>query len=171
MDILILSYSQNGSNGAVAAALAGKIGARYLCIATRAKSQIGPMFSTVVGTSPTATPRWEDLGHPDFILLCAPTWMGRLASPVRTYLKELKKSDMPFAVLSVSGRGRENSKVPAEIVARAGRSPRLILSYALTDFLPPDLQEDMQAVMAYRLSPEDVESVAVKAAAELKNVL
>lgn len=161
-DILVLSFSHSGNNDALARRVAEELGARHEAILPRHRSMFSLVSSSLLGMRPRVAPAPEVASGWGFLLLCAPLWMGKPASPLCRYLDYLKKNPVPYGFLSISGGGRENTKVEADLSARAGRAPEICIDLAITDLLPQETAADMKAMMGYRLTEGDLSSLSVK---------
>jgi hypothetical protein len=132
-DVLIVFYSRSGTTGVVAQALATALGADLDRITTAA---------SYVGTAGYMRGIWHTLRrscppirkHSDptqykTVILCSPVWAGRLAGPIRTYLREA--GALPHLLgVAVSGSGGPQTSFFREMEQISGRAgiPALSLS-------------------------------------------
>ena len=103
-------------------------------------------------------------GEPGRILLVGPVWMGCLASPLRSCLRELKKRKDRVGFISISGGADgPNPKLQKELTRRLGRSPEAVVDLHIADLLPPEPRPTREDTSSFRLSGDLAESLAEKA--------
>jgi hypothetical protein len=75
-------------------------------------------------------PTKKDPGNYDLVIICYPLWWGLMPPPMRTYLSDNKEKFNKVALMSVSGRGKSNSKAVPDFEEAVGKksSATLILS-------------------------------------------
>ncbi len=125
MDILIACYSRTGNNALLARFLADKIKADLEEIkGVRDRSQDSAVFRIVIdslfGLKERIHKPKKKLSNYDLVIICTPAWIGRLPSPLRTYLALTRGSFKKYAIASLSGKGN-NPKLIKQVRNLLGR--------------------------------------------------
>ena len=114
MKTTVVYYSRFGTTRTVAAALAEELGAEVREIkAVRECGFMGMGFRSAFGIRMPIQPMNLDFTGVDRIVLCAPIWAGKPASPARTFLQEAKTEGVKLAVAFTTGGGETGPALEA----------------------------------------------------------
>lgn len=170
MNIAILSYSYTGNNEALAESVARELGAKHIKVSVQKPVAMGSIVMDMLfSRTPKVQPTPDSLRNYNFILFFAPVWMGQVASPLRAFLKDLKRNPKPYGFLSISGGAdTENPKLSAELVRRTGKQPVILVDQHIADLLPPDDSMTREKTSAYKINPEDINRLMKVAVERIK---
>jgi menaquinone-dependent protoporphyrinogen IX oxidase len=156
---LIASFSLTGNNTMAARHLAATLEAEHEEItAERGMGNFALALDTLLNRTPAIAAPTHDPSKYDLVILVGPVWMGKIASPIRSYLKRRRSSLSRVAFLSICGGalGR-NPGVPRQVERLLGTSPAAVTQLYINDLLPSEEQGDAKATSAYRVSEGDLE--------------
>jgi menaquinone-dependent protoporphyrinogen IX oxidase len=156
---LIASFSLTGNNTMAARHLAATLEAEHEEItAERGMGNFALALDTLLNRTPAIAAPTHDPSQYDLVVVVGPVWMGKIASPIRSYLKRRRGSFNRVAFLSVCGGalGR-NPSVPEQLERILGTSPSAVTQLYISDLLPAEEQGDAKATSAYRVSEADFE--------------
>lgn len=172
MKTTIISYSMTGNNDKLASGIASKLNARHIRITEPKKRTNGTIaLDMLLNRKPKINESMDDVDTSGLVLLFAPVWMGKVASPLRGVLKELKPRIEKYAFISLSGGADgPNPKLSKELKNRLGRPPEAVIDMHIADLLPSDPKPTRQNTSDYRLDNEDAETLIGKAMRELGEI-
>ena len=170
MRTAVVSYSYTGNNNMLAVAVAKAIGAEHIVIKPQRTVSNGTMaLDMLFGRTPQAQPSPSVLAKYDRVVLMGPIWMGRCASPLRLYLKQLKSHPQPYAFVTLSGGGlNPNPGFPAALKKEAGSDPYALVTRYVVEFLPSDPKPTTKDTSAFHLGEAQAEQLAAEIAVVLK---
>lgn len=173
MNIAVVYYSLTGNNGALAVAVAKELSAVPVKVSEKKHRKTGTIiWDMILNRTPRVQPLPHELDKYDKVLFVAPVWMGKTASPLRDYLKHLKKHPQPYGFASISGGALNlNPGLANDLEKRTGAKPMAFIDLHITDFLPPEPRPTMKATSAYRLSGTEISEIAERIAASVKNAM
>lgn len=157
MKTLIVSYSLSGNNTMLAQHLAERLQADREELGVNRKMTNGALaFDAMFNRKPALAPRRYDPTAYDAVILVGPIWMGKIASPLRSYGRELRGSRVAFISICGGALGR-NPKVESQVERLMGRSPIAVKQLYINDLLPEDQRNDAKATSAYRVTPTNLD--------------
>jgi len=173
MNIAVVSYSYTGNNERLAAQVASGLSASHIKIGTAKPMTVGSIaLDMLFGRTPKTEPTPESLRNSDFILYVGPVWMGQVASPLRGYLRILRKQPRAYGYLSISGGADgDNPKLSAELKRHTGEAPQLLLDFHISDLLPTEPKPTRQETSTYQLTDAAAQRLAETAVQAVKQAL
>lgn len=170
MNIAILSYSYTGNNEAFAECVARELKAKHIKVSLQNPVTMGSIvLDMLFSRTPKVQPVPDTLRQYDLILFFGPVWMGHVASPLRTYLNDLKQNPKPYGFLSVSGGADGgNAKLSDELLQRTGKQPVILADQHIAELLSPDDSTTRKETSAYRISEEDANRLTKVAVEKIK---
>lgn len=168
----IISYSLSGNNEKVASALAEKLEATHIKIMEIKKRTIGAIaFDMLFNRIPKTEPDIIRMDDANLIILCGPVWMGKVASPLRNILKQIKKSKVNYAFVSISGGADgPNPKLEKELQARTGETPTAVIDLHIANLLPKEPKPTRADTSTYIVTPKDVDDISSEIVSVLKKL-
>ena len=169
MNIAVISYSMTGNNQALAKSVAEKISAEHIIVTEDKPRSNGTIIGDLLlGKTPKVRPAPADLKKYDAVILAGPVWIGKVATPLRAYLRYLKKDKSRYAFISISGGALgPNPKLGGELTKRTGRQPEALVDLHIAGLMPGDAKAERKDTSAYRLTAEDVEKLTDAAVSNL----
>jgi len=173
MNIAVVSYSYTGNNERLAVQVASRLSADHIKIGTTKPVTVGSIaLDMLFRRTPKTEPAPESLRSFDFVLYVGPVWMGQVASPLRGYLRILRKQPRAYGYLSISGGADgDNPKLAAELKRHTGEAPQLLLDFHIRDLLPAEPRPTRQDTSAYQLTDEAAERLTETAVQAVKQAL
>ena len=161
MSFAVISYSLTGNNRKLAAAAAAALTAEHIEINMGKRQAISAIIlDMMLGRTPKVQPHPSKLERYDRVLFFAPVWMGKVASPLRAYLKQLKAHPQPYAFASISGGAlNPNPKLAEDITKRAGSRPAAFLDLHIADLFAPKSKATMKETGDYLLNDGDIKKL------------
>lgn len=172
MHIKIISYSLTGNNDAVAKSLAAALGAQHIQVTEKGKRTMPAIFlDLLLNRTPSVNPT-VDVYADDLVIFIAPVWLGRIATPLRAYFKQLKNKQCKYAYVSISGGADgENTKLAGELKSRVGREPVALVDLHIAALLPPVPKPTRNDTMQYHITEADVKKLTDKILSALQPVM
>jgi hypothetical protein len=173
MNTIVISYSYTGNNQIFAKSVAEAISAEHIMISEEKKRSMGTIvFDIIFNKTPKVKPAVTILDQYNMIIFFGPVWMGAVATPLRSFLKYLKKHPCKYAFVSISG-GADNSnpKLMTELIKRTGIEPAALMDRHIADLLPKDLTPTRQDTSTYHITDSDVKSLTDSVVEKIKNIV
>ena len=161
MKTTVISYSFTGNNDSLAKAIAAELEAEHIKVSEPKKRTMFKIALDILfNRTPSVSPKPEDVLNSDLIILIGPVWMGQVATPLRSYLKQLKSKTCKYAYVSISG-GAEggNINLKSDLNKRVGRSPAVLIDMHIADLLPKNPKPTKNDTMNYHLKESDIKSL------------
>jgi len=90
----------------------------------------------------------------------APVWIGKVASPLRSFLKQQQPGVYGFISICGVAQPDQDLNVSRELAALCRHAPAVLTELKIGSLLPPDQQENGEMIMKYRFKREDLERFA-----------
>lgn len=169
MKTAVISYSLTGNNKALAASIAQKLGAQHIEVTEpKKRTMMTIVFDLMFNKCPKTVPSSDVVSDYDNIVLVGPVWMSCFASPLRCYIKQVKKLDKDYSYVSISGGAdHDNPKLINDIVKWAGKNPRKLIDLHISDLLPKEVTPTREMTSEYKINEAEVAALSEQAAKEL----
>lgn len=161
MKTAVASYSMTGNNEALAGSVAKELVAEHISVTEARKRTMGTIVADLLfGRIPHIQQATESLKNFDRVLLLGPIWIGSVATPLRPFLKQLKKTRKSYAFASISGGADgHNLKLAAELKKRTGAEPFALLDLLIADLLPPEPKPTRDDTSKYKINGSDIKKL------------
>lgn len=90
----------------------------------------------------------------DHLILISPIWAGRIASPLKTFIKKEKSLIKGYSFISICG-GR-NKKIFNELVSLTGKRPHAFTELQVDSLLPLEKRNTIKYTSSYRIKKDDL---------------
>ncbi len=165
MKTLILVFSFTGNNAKFAKSLAVRLNCD--CVRLREKknrSRFSIFLDFVFQRHPALFPFEKDPGEYDYIILVAPVWFGKIASPIRSLIKKYGQQFNRYAVFSLgAGFDGKAYDLQTELKNLANIPPHLTVNLLISDLMPAVPKPTRQMLDKYRINEQDVQVLVNKA--------
>jgi flavodoxin len=136
MKTLIVYYSFTGNNESLAKELRDRLGADLFRIETRRKTTL---FSIVLDLLLNRTPEIKDFYHArnlyDKYIFISPVWAGRVASPMRAFLRKERLQIRGYSFITLCGGGEDQkARIYSDLVNIVGQIPEQVVELQLKEF-------------------------------------
>lgn len=155
MKKVIVYYSFSGNNEALAKKLSSLTGAVLEKISElKKRSGITILWDLLFKRTPRIQTPQLDLSSYDHVILVAPIWAGKIATPLKTFIKQEKNHIKQYSYISLCGNGG-NHHVGQELNRLANKTPTSVTELKVNDLLPTDQKNRVKYTSGYRIKDED----------------
>ena len=164
MKNLIVYYSLTNNNESLAKLLQARLGGEMLKIETvRKKGAFSIALDVMFGRKPAIRRYNLSIMDYDNLIVVGPVWMGRIASPLRTFLSEERGSINCYSFISVcGGLAGQKEKIENELEAIVGIRSQRVLELWLSTIMNSNVTKDAKNVGGYRITSTDLEKFKSK---------
>ncbi len=159
MKTLIAYYSLTGNNKYLAEAIQKEVGGDILEVKSKWKRNWPLIFFDVAFKRfPKIEKTNMDVVDYERVILVAPIWISKIASPLCTFIKQERKNLKNFSFISFCG-GSEGLDVKIEEHLRrvACKEPKDILLISIAESIDSTDLRDAKRVMNYKMTSEDLD--------------
>lgn len=155
MKTLVCCYSNTGNNELIAKKIAEKTGAELEMISFPKKDMKGAAMIHISLIPPKVPELKKDVTEYDHVVFVTPTWMGRVARPMKQVMKKNRKKIKSYSLISFCGGalGR-NEKLKGTTAKLMKSSPRSFSELIINDIMPAEKKDQMKETSAFRLDEE-----------------
>lgn len=160
--VKVISYSMTGNNDALATGIAAELAAEHIKITEPKPRTNGTIaLDMLFGRTPKVSQRLDNVEDNDLVVIVGPVWLGHVAAPIRSCLKQLRGRPVKYAFCSISGGADgPNPKLAGDLTKRVGKAPAAVVDLHIADLLPADPKPTRAMTSAYRLKDADVKTLA-----------
>ena len=171
MRIGILTYSMTGNNNKLGEKISKELGFEHIIIQETQERKIGKIILDMLfGRKPKTSPSPEKMNSYDYIIFLSPIWMGKIASPMRSYLSYMKKNRKKYSFFSISGGAMgPNPKIQNELKKRTGELPDIQKDFQKVDLMNTAKKPTSQETSDYQINEKDIEEIYNQILERLKN--
>jgi flavodoxin len=164
MNAKVISYSFTGNNDALAAEFAKEIGAEHLRITESKKRTSGMIIrENLFKKDPKINLSKDEITEDVLAIFFGPFWFGKIASPLRSYLKQLNNISFNYGFASLCV-GFDNPEayqnLKNELSNLLGKDPEFVIIKKISDMLPPDPEPTQKMLTQYRINHEHAKILA-----------
>lgn len=159
--VKVISYSMTGNNDAIATNIAAELAAEHIKLTEPKPRTNGTIaLDMLFGRTPMVNQRLDNVGDTDLVVIVGPVWLGQVAAPLRSYLRQLRGRPGQYAFCSISGGADgPNPKLAGDLTKRVGKAPAAVVDLHIADLLPADPKPTRAITSAYRLTDADIQSL------------
>lgn len=167
---LVISYSKTGNNHQLAEIIVSRLDAEHIVL-KRKKTMCSIVLDVLLNRVPKAEEIPTNFSHYDWVILVGPVWLGKLATPLRPYLKALKSYEKNIAVFSLNGGvDGDNKGLKAEIEKISNRKCDVLVEFHIANIMPQVPPPSRDDVTNYKLSANDLDKVSKMAMDAVKSI-
>ena len=157
MKTLIVYYSYSGNNALLAENLHSRLASDIWKVVERKKRNGFRLLFDIIFRRTPAIEEGPDLSarHYDNFIFVAPVWAGRIANPLKTFLKTNADLIGRYSFITLCGGGG-NTGLAAELTKLAGKSAVIVAELKVVDLLPADKKNKIMYTSGYRVTKEDM---------------
>ena len=159
MSTLIVYYTLTGNNGIIASELQERLGCDLARIETvRRSTKFSIFLDFVFKRSPAIRELGVSLLKYERVVFMGPIWAGKIATPLRTFMRTKKDTIQRYAFLSVCGGGQSSQKerIKDELTQLLNRPPECIAECWINNVVPA-VKRNTLAVSEFRQTKEDAD--------------
>ncbi|MBL0741036.1 flavodoxin family protein [Chryseolinea lacunae] len=159
MKTIIVYYSFSGNNEQLAKHLHEKLNCDILQLETvRKRGPLSIFLDILFSRSPAIQPRNWSMARYDRFIFVAPVWAGKMASPLRTFLREESKFILHYSFITVCGGGQNNQReaLEKELASILETPPERVAELWVKEMLEVKKMDADKFTSAYRITPKDL---------------
>lgn len=158
MKPLIVYYSHTGNNESLAFQLKDEIGCRVLKLnENKKRKKISIMLDFMFNRNANLSRYQLDRNEHDLLILVAPVWGGRIASPIRAFIeKERNNIHKYFFITLCNGVDGQKEKLTAELSSIIQEEPLGVVELWINRLLPEDQRNKINHTFNYKVSTDDL---------------
>jgi hypothetical protein len=173
MKTVVISYSYTGNNEDLSSRFAKEIGAEHIHVTETKQRTMGTIvLDTLFNRNPKISMSNDGVSGDGFVIFFSPVWLGQIASPMKTVMKQLKDKGFKYGFISLTGGADGpgcNDNVPSQLKKQMGREPEFVLDLYKADLLPEEIQPTRQITMDLRVNDSHLETLMASIKASLAN--
>lgn len=158
MKPLIVYYSFSGNNEFIAKLLKQKLNCDIRKVEeVKKRTGITILLDVLFKRKPKVREPEIPLTQYDKIILVAPVWNGRIASPMESFIEMEREHFKTYSFLTVcSGAEGQIEKVTDELYRLALKNPDTVAELKINDLLPPEQKGKIIYATPYRIKEKDM---------------
>lgn len=159
MKTLIVYYSHTQNNEKLANILRRKLGADILKIEEAGKrTGFTILLDLIFNRKPVLRRHSLSLRGYAQIILVAPIWASKIASPMKAFLFNEKKNITHYSFISICGGAKgQLEKIIRQLVKFVGKKPDAVAELWINDLLSEDKKDSIRYTTGYRMADKDFE--------------
>lgn len=158
MKTLIVYFSFSGNNEVLAKELQSILHCDiFPIIELRGRVGISIFLDILFKRSPPIEKTEIALNQYDHIILVAPIWAGRIANPLKTFLKQEKENIRAYSFITLCGVGG-NVKLRDELSRLTGQKPVSLKELPINELLPVEKKDKIKYTSGYKVQLQDVKA-------------
>lgn len=156
MKPLIIFYSYSGNNQKLAIELQSRIGCELREIKEKKKRKnIAILLDFLIKRDSRLAPMDVDLSNYGPVILLAPIWAGKIAAPMRSFIKNSKDDLSDYSFITIcSGASGQREKIGAELLLLTSREPSALAELWINDLLPEEQRNKIKYTNKFPLKRE-----------------
>ncbi|WP_276370186.1 NAD(P)H-dependent oxidoreductase [Chryseolinea sp. H1M3-3] len=157
MKLLIIYFSFSGNNEMLVDDLKKRLGCEAVkIIESKKRKDMTILFDVMFNRTPRINNIGKNLEEYDHIILIAPIWAGKIASPLKSLLLLEKENIHDYSFICVcSGVENQKEKIQTQLTNLLRKKPVIVTELWINDLLPADQKNKIKYVTPYRLQPKD----------------
>ena len=158
MKTLIVYYSHTANNEKLALELQRLLDCNILKIEEiNKRTGLTILLDLVFGRMPAVRFSPSDLIKYDHIVFVAPIWVGKIATPLKTFLFNEKSNILEYSFITLCGGSQsQKEKIKRELSGIVHREPQRVVELRINDLLYPDQKGKIKFTSGYRIAKEDL---------------
>lgn len=158
MKTLIAYFSFSGNNEVLAKELQTLLGCDiYQITELRKRVGISILFDIIFKRNPKIKKTDIQINQYDHIIMVAPIWGGRIANPLKSFIKQEKENIKEYSFITLCGAGG-NKHLADELTRLTGKKPVSIRELAVNDLLPVERKDKIKYTSGYKVQLQDVKA-------------
>lgn len=156
MKTLIIYYSHTGNNEALANELRRRLDCELLkVVERRRRTNLTILLDLIFRRTPPIKPPDRDLTGYDRLILIAPIWAGRIATPLVAFIAREKERFEHYAFITLcTGPDGQLEKITDELRRLSGKEPKAVMELKINDLLLPEQRNKIKYATNFRVKKE-----------------
>ena len=164
MRTLIVYYSFTGNNKALAERLCERIECDILAVREeRGRNGFSILLDLLFKRRARLSKYTVDVSAYDNVIVVAPVWAGKIATPMQTFLLNERRNLTRYSVFTVCGGvAGQREKLAEFMETLTGKRPAAVKELWVKDFLPAEKRDDPRFSSTYQVNDDDWKKVDFK---------
>jgi flavodoxin len=164
MKTLIVYYSFTHNNDALAKMIRTRLDCEMFKIETmRKRTPFSILFDAVFSRKPAIQKHNLAIQNFDRFVFVGPIWMGKIAGPLKTFLREEKSNIKCYSFISVCGGvAGQKEKIANELTSIVGSRPKSVYELWVSEIVGEHATKSVKNVSAYRIGPAELQKFKEK---------
>ena len=164
MKTLIVYYSFTGNNEALMLKLQERLNCDGIRIQTvRKRNGLSILWDLTFKRKPKLQPYTIPFSKYEHLILIAPVWAGKIATPMQTFLENEKPNiHNYFFITMCGGAAGQKKKIDEYLTATLLSKPTAVEELWINDLLRPEQKDTIKFTTAYRVKEDDWKVFAPK---------
>ena len=164
MKTLIVYYSLTQNNETLVKLLRTKLDCEALKIeSVRRRTAFSIVLDNLFSRKPAIHEYNETINHYDQLVLAGPIWLGKLATPLKTFLTKEKNNIKHYSLISVcGGLPGQAEKIELELTSIVGLRPDRVCELWVSTVAEEKIKRDPKNMSAYRIGSSDLQKFRPK---------
>lgn len=157
MKTLIVYYSFTGNNEALMLKLQERLNCDAIRIQTvRKRNGSSILWDIIFKRSPKLQAYNIPFSDYEHLVLVAPVWAGKIATPMQTFLKTEKKNILSYSFITLcGGAAGQKKKIDEYLKSTLLSKPRAVEELWVNDLLRPEQKDTIKFTTAHRVKEDD----------------
>ena len=156
MKTLIVYFSFSGNNELLAKELRNTLNCDlYPVRELKKRAGISIFLDILFKRTPAIKKPDINLADYDHMILVSPVWAGRIANPLKSFIKLKKEQIADYSFISLCGAGG-NKDLEAELRRLTGKKPIAVCELAVRDLLPVEKKDKVKYTSGYKVQLQDL---------------
>jgi flavodoxin len=158
MKTLVVFYSFSGNNSIVAQELNRRLGGDiYEIKETKGRTGFTILFDLLFNRKPKIKMPPVSPDQYDRVILMAPVWNAKIASPMQSYIRMEKDRLKEYGFLTVcGGRAGQQEKLEKQLLLQAGKVPKLVRQLSINNLVPAERRRSVKNGVSFRVERADL---------------
>lgn len=158
MKTLIVYYSFTQNNEKLAKYLHKLLGCDIVKLETvKRRNGLSIMLDLMFHRAPTLKTVPYYLRDYDHVIFIAPIWAGRIAMPLKTFLKKEKSNIKRYSFITLCGGAPgQKKKIENELASVLNIMPENVIELWINNLLPANKKDTIKYTSGYRIQPDEL---------------
>lgn len=173
MRLLIVYYSYTGNNRLLASELAKRLNCEICPIVEqRRRTAFTIILDMLLRRFPLIEPLEKQVSGFDHVILVAPIWAAKLATPMQSLIRKEKESIPAYSFITLCGYERpdQRKRIEDQLHQLAGAPPMAVQELMTCELLPEYQRNDVRRVSRHHVTESELRSFDNAIAAFLEKV-
>lgn len=169
---LVISYSFTGNNLKLGKEISKKTNADFIELKERNRRRVYSIFIDILfNRTPKTHKITAIISQYKHIIIVAPIWLGKIATPLRSFLFEYKTQIHSYSFVSISGNlDKKKPNIKNELTKRLGKPPKFIVNAFIKEMVSPTKKLSFKDIQEYKLTKEDASKIILQIEQELNKL-
>jgi hypothetical protein len=155
----IVYFSHQGNNKVLANYLSHRIDCGIVPIVeVKKRTGLTILLDLLFGRMPRIQTIHRAFREYDHVILVGPVWGGKIAAPLRTFLRLYCEQLHDYSFIALCGYEvpGQRAALSAELARRVGRPPHAVAELRVSDLVAPEKRRNLRIINSYRVTEAEL---------------